>query len=1075
VKEALGKLPLTAKQRSNAQRLVRLLNTEGRVSLATVIDELHSDINPDSAIRGVTRQINTLNEAARQARYDLTAVLTLADAAGSRWLQFEAPDLLLDPRPSRWDDLEALADNIEDRMAVGTGPTIGVLCFNDNEFDAIWRTFDVDRSSAASTISGVTYYRLGYHADALVVLRQSGQGQLNAQSAALHMWNTWHTRAIIACGIGFGVDPKTQQIGDVLIASDAIGYELQRLNEDGSVTPRGRSLPASGRLGEHLEAVRRDLLTNPAAPTLTFTTVLSGDKLIDSAEKRDALRQLYRAASAGGDMESFALAHAAQEIQQNAAFDWVAIQGISDFAERKNTHKQANQRKAAASAAMVLRRLVDRRPGLYAEAWPTLDTIPANQRAGSGVPMTAPHPYDRPSPDSVPARLDDLRDGVYQGALLDLIGQDTVIGKAPQVGTASRPTGGDNVNTVLWEWAADEQAPPLFVLLGEYGMGKTIAAQLLTRDLWEARAHDPLVRLPLYFDLRFVTGLDRHVPSVDEVFVECAQKGWDTVGEPIAAAQVWNWVRAGSVVIFDGLDEVLTRISPQDGQAFTSSLLSVVDSRQSARPPKVLVTARPQYFRSLEIEHNHLTGELRGNRGAERFKAMALLPLTEEQIVAYLQAVLSPGEARPVLDLITHTHDLGELSTRPITLRLLVEALPTLLRTLGSGEQIRAVDVYRTITRASLLRDTTKAALRLEDKLALLSELAGWMWHQKSTSLPAEQLESWFAQWVTVNRTRVWRYQKYDPEVLLQDLRNSTMLSRRDESTTEADFQFAHTSLFEYFLATHLFTAIEQDQPTWWDLPTPSDETLGFLGQLIHQATTAGSNRHHPAVLTTLSRWVRQDNPATNALILRYALYQQAHQGDPAPSLAGIHLAGVNLDGLQVTGRTPSLAGADFTGASLREAIFNDCDLRGAKLTKTDLWGAYVLDCDCSVASFDDAQLIGTRIRTTNLGGATFENSTRDDLQVIDCPVAPPGLASQPGVVLAPGERPVLDTVLALDAFVGHHSTVISVAWSPDGARLATAGSDGSARVWDAETAQPLATLSGNTRGVTSVARSTVG
>jgi hypothetical protein len=53
---------------------------------------------------------------------------------------------------------------------------------------------------------------------------------------------------------------------------------------------------------------------------------------------------------------------------------------------------------------------------------------------------------------------------------------------------------------------------------------------------------------------------------------------------------------------------------------------------------------------------------------------------------------------------------------------------------------------------------------------------------------------------------------------------------------------------------------------------------------------------------------------------------------------------------------------------------------------------------------------------------------------------------------------------------VGEHDPVHSVTWSPDGARLATASADGTAKVWDVAGGRQLLTLQGHAREVWSVA-----
>ncbi|KAJ5636997.1 hypothetical protein N7490_006876 [Penicillium lividum] len=57
-----------------------------------------------------------------------------------------------------------------------------------------------------------------------------------------------------------------------------------------------------------------------------------------------------------------------------------------------------------------------------------------------------------------------------------------------------------------------------------------------------------------------------------------------------------------------------------------------------------------------------------------------------------------------------------------------------------------------------------------------------------------------------------------------------------------------------------------------------------------------------------------------------------------------------------------------------------------------------------------------------------------------------------------------------LQTLEGHRDSVNSIAWSPDGSRLASASFDKTARIWDPATGQSISTLEGHSNGVTSIA-----
>jgi hypothetical protein len=225
----------------------------------------------------------------------------------------------------------------------------------------------------------------------------------------------------------------------------------------------------------------------------------------------------------------------------------------------------------------------------------------------------------------------------------------------------------------LLQWIVARDAPPLLALLGEYGMGKTVACQRLAKTLDFRRKDDPTLPVPLYFDLRHVTGLDQRVPKLKKTIEECVARGWDDQGPGggYLLDDVHRWIAQGALAIFDGIDEALDKLTEADGQVFTRELLRLLVVTSARRRAdglatrlKILISCRTQFFRTLCDQQNHFTGQERGEHRADAYRALVLLPLSEDQIKHYLAAALPGTDPEILLETIRSLHNLKELAQR---------------------------------------------------------------------------------------------------------------------------------------------------------------------------------------------------------------------------------------------------------------------------------------------------------------------------------------------------------------------------------------------------------------------------
>lgn len=198
-----------------------------------------------------------------------------------------------------------------------------------------------------------TYYDLGPIGGARTFMTRSEMGSSGpggAITTVLEGINRLSPAAVIMVGIAFGVDPKKQRIGHILVSRQIIGYELQRIGtgEGGEpvVRPRGDRPLASPWLLDRF----RDGELHWDGAKVEFGLVLSGEKLVDNLDYRSQLQQLEPEA-VGGEMEGTGLYTAAYLKK----VDWILIKAICDWADgKKRKNKLQNQKIAARNATSFL-------------------------------------------------------------------------------------------------------------------------------------------------------------------------------------------------------------------------------------------------------------------------------------------------------------------------------------------------------------------------------------------------------------------------------------------------------------------------------------------------------------------------------------------------------------------------------------------------------------------------------------------------------------------------------------------------------------------------------------------------
>ncbi|NTW53251.1 MAG: NACHT domain-containing protein [Chlorobaculum sp.] len=643
----------------------------------------------------------------------------------------------------------------------------------------------------------------------------------------------------------------------------------------------------------------------------------------------------------------------------------------------------------------------------------------------------------------------------------------------------------------------------LWLVLGDYGTGKSTLVERLAYELARRCETDPESPVPIAVNLRnFPNAI-----SLESLIREHLEAELRAVLNPEI---VLHLLEAGRVVLLlDSFDEMgVAQAGRSVEEQFRQLARPTASAGRTARGNRMLITSRSHFFRDTRSARRAVEGgdELFESdsplgKAARAFDAtIDTLPVfTKAQITDYLHKRLGTIEGDKAEQFIEETYGLSDIASTPQLLDMIVASLPDLVK---QGDKVTTAHLYLTYTNRWLNTvRLSQGEVNPDHMRELLERMACELWSRPKNEIHYADLAALLRKEQMLSRT-------IDSERVDLEMRTAAFLIR----SADGYYRFSHKSFLEFFFARALFRALKDDrfadvlgygrvnqEATDFFLElvesekaTPDKLTLAirtilanpYRSTISENALLIGYNtalyRVHPRSKNALATYSRSSDkrfvPFLQELIPPKAQLQGAnlyivslmHLYAEEIDFSRAHLNGINLDSAQLRKASFEnclLDAASLKHAHLKEANLNNVSAQNIEAQEIDLSGVSCKNANVEGANLrhlkaNGADFSGTNLKCARLAGADVTNANLSSVNLTGAtwPKAK-GLPHNSGYHAT---NPVIENLSINTQF----NDINDCAFSPDGTLILIAGGDISAHLWDIASGKRVRKFSGHPFGI---------